>query len=195
MLRSPHSVRAPDPPRLPGPERAPLRGDPGGGGARKVSGSEGLRSAPGRPLPPAHPRAHRLRAAPGARPPYRELSGPEPARTSAAPAPDAWAPRQRRQTCRASLRHVPGRARRCSRLSTHLGPARPLPPAPLPLRPRSRRRRRLLFAERGLPGPSGYGRRRRSLAAAAATCALPERPPRSHWPPPVGCGRVALWES
>lgn len=68
-------------------------------------------------------------------------------------------------------------------------------PAPLPLRPRSRRRRRLLFAERGLPGPSGYGRRRRPLAAASTTCALPERPPRTHWPPPVGCGRAALWES
>lgn len=121
-----------------------------------AGGSEGLRSAPRLPLLPAHPRA-----APGARPPYRELSGPGPTRTSAAPAPDAWAPRQRRQRGRARPRHVPGRARRCSRLSTHLGPARPLPPAPLPLRPRSRRRRRLLFAERGLPGPSGYGRRRR----------------------------------
>lgn len=68
-------------------------------------------------------------------------------------------------------------------------------PAPLPLRLRSRRRHRLLFAERSLPGPSGYGRRRLPLAAAAATCALPERSPRAHWPPSVGRGRDALWES
>lgn len=57
--------------------------------------------------------------------------------------------------------------------------------------------RRLLFAvaRHCLPGPSAYGRRRRPLAAAAVTCALPERRPRSYWSPPVGRARAALWES
>lgn len=207
-LCPPHTVRAPEPPRPPEPERAPapLRGHPGGATAAPPARSGAAVPAGARaPLGPhgdSRSRRHtRYLGEPAALPQGAGRSrgssgiprafgaghnqrGSRPRRVGAPAAPAEGPceapPRAGQSSAPQPLQHSPG--------------PRSAAAAPLPLRVRSRRRRRLLFAERGLPGPSGYGRRRRPLAGAAATCALPERLPRAHWPPPVGCGRVALWE-